>query len=213
MSKASAKLRTAFAALDAIYAQLPTIACQGHCARYCTAIVLTDLEARRLQLATHAKPRTVNGRCVYLTEHGRCSVHAARPLICRAWGLVRLLSCPHGCLPDRWLTDPEFLQHAQAVERIGGGRLLQTAPEGLCLREGDTYAQMGAPTRDAADIEAHAERVRNLRALHGGRIMLALTEEEKAGVAVSPLATAPLRPSQPVVAARSAPPPPARTDR
>jgi hypothetical protein len=178
MSKTSAKLRAAFATLDALYAQLPTMTCQGRCAYACAAITLTDLEARRLQLAGHAKPRTVNGRCVYLTSHGRCDVYAVRPLICRAWGLIRMLSCPHGCVPDRWLTDPEFLRLAQAVERIGGGRLLQTTPDGVVVREGDSYARMGAPTKPAGQIEAHSERVRSLRALHGGYILLVEPERE-----------------------------------
>lgn len=177
MSKVSAKLRDAFDALDAIYAQLPTMTCQGKCAFACRPIILTDVEARRLQLAGHAKPRTVEGRCVYLTPQSRCGVYAVRPLICRAWGLVRMLSCPHGCVPDRWLTDPEFLRLAQEVERIGGGRILQTAPEGLFVREGDSFASMGAPTKPAGEIEAHAERVRSLRALHGGYILLALTKD------------------------------------
>src|SRR5439155_26671783 len=97
-------LREPAAQLDALYAQLPTIACQGKCAIACSAIPLTDVEARRLQVVTHKKPRTVPGpaggpreRCVYLTADERCSAYAVRPLICRAWGVVPLLSCMHGC--------------------------------------------------------------------------------------------------------------------
>lgn len=182
MSKAG-KLATAFAQLDAIYAELPTIACQGACAIACGPIPLTDLEARRLQLATHVKPRTVikllvdggverpRERCIYL-EDDRCRVYAVRPLICRAWGLVRMLSCMRGCLPDRWLKDTEFVRLAQAVERLGGGRVIRTGPDGLTAVPGERFGGI-VTTRSDAEIEAHSERVRSLRALHGGRIILA----------------------------------------
>ncbi len=181
MSKPSPKLRDGFAKLDALYAQLPTIACRGQCQIACSAIVLSDLEARRLHVTTHVKPRTVPGtgapetpreRCVYLTDRGRCGAYAVRPLICRTWGLVRMLSCHHGCVPDRWLNDLEFVRLAQAIERIGGGRVLRTSRGGLEHREGETFARIVA-TRSESQIEAHSERVRSLRALFGGRIMLA----------------------------------------
>lgn len=186
MSKAARKLRDLWTRLDAIYAQLPTINCQGKCAIACGAILLTDAEAHRLQLVTHRKPRTVPGlkaltdfapdtarqRCIYLTEQNRCSAYDVRPLICRAWGLVRMLSCMHGCVPDRWLKDTEFLRLAQEIERLGGGRLLHTTPAGL-VDHGRGFGDVGTPTRSEADIEDHSERVRGLRALHGGRILLA----------------------------------------
>jgi hypothetical protein len=75
MSKPTAAEREAFAALDALYATLPPIACQGRCGISCQGgILLTDAEARRLQLATHCKPRTTDtrGRCVYLSADERC---------------------------------------------------------------------------------------------------------------------------------------------
>jgi uncharacterized protein len=193
MSRATIRrLQAAFAKLDAIYAELPTIACKGECAIACGAIPLSDLEARRLQLATHQKPRTRPGldalsdfatapmreRCIYLTDRDRCSVYTIRPLICRAWGLLRMLSCMHGCVPDRWLKDQEFLRLAQRIEALGrGAGVLRTGPQGLEHVEGESFLAMGQPTRSAERIEADAERTRGLRALHGGRIILA-TENE-----------------------------------
>jgi hypothetical protein len=181
-------LRETFAQLDALYAELPAIACQGKCSIACGALPLTDAEARRLQLVTHRKPRTVPGllalkdfappelreRCVYLTPAGRCSAYDVRPLICRAWGLVKRMSCMHGCVPDRWLTDLEFLRIAQAIERLGGGRILRT--EGLTYLKGESFCGVGPVTRAEVDIEADAERVRGLRALRGGRILVATRE-------------------------------------
>ena len=185
----TAKLAAAFARLDALYAELPTVACKGECAIACGPIPLTNLEARRLQVVSHVKPRTVikmvadgapstarlRDRCIYLRDDDRCSVYAVRPLICRAWGVIKMMSCMRGCLPDRWLTDLEFVKLAQAVEQVGGGRVLRTCADGLVHIPGETYAGlMPAPGRTAAAIDADAERTRNLRALHGGRIIAAV---------------------------------------
>jgi uncharacterized protein len=185
MSRLTPTEREACAALDALYATLPTIACTGRCAIACGPIVLTDLEARRLQLATHRKPRTIpvtavdaqgntmRARCVYLTATDRCGAYAVRPLICRAWGLVKMLSCMHGCVPDRWLSSVELARIGQAIERIGGGRVLRTVPEGL-VADGERTWDMLDPRRSDAAIERDAERTRSLRALHGGRIVAAV---------------------------------------
>lgn len=186
MSKQAKKLREAFAQLDAIYAELPTIECRGLCAIACGTMFLTDLEVRRLQAATHVKPRTVlkmladgaphtareRDRCIYL-KNDRCSVYAIRPLICRAWGLVRLLSCMHGCLPARWLKDLEFARLAQKVERLGGGRVLRTGPAGVYHIEGERFSSLPLADRSESEIDANSERTRTARALHGGRIILA----------------------------------------
>jgi Fe-S-cluster containining protein len=193
MSKTSRRLQAAFAKLDALYAQLPTIVCRGECAIACGAIPLTDLEARRLHLVSHKAPRTVPGfkavadfvpsdllqRCVYLTPHDRCSVYDVRPLMCRAWGLVKAMSCMHGCLPDRWLKDLEFVRLAQAIEKIAGGRMLRTAPTGLVQVPGESYLGLRRPDRSEAAIERISERTRNLRALHGGHIIVAVDETDE----------------------------------
>jgi hypothetical protein len=181
VSKITRAEREGFAALDAVYATLPPIACQQQCGIACHGgIVLTDLEARRLQIATHIKPRTTDerGRCVYLSADERCTVHPIRPLICRTWGLVKRLSCMHGCVPPVWLGDRSFLAAAVAVEQIGGGRVLRTTVDGLAQFESDkTFTELAAaavlsPVDDGV-IAREAERVRVLRALHGGRILVA----------------------------------------
>lgn len=190
MSKPTAADRATFAQLDALYAELPTVACRGLCAIACGAIPLTDAEARRLRLVSHVKPRTVPGtvtesgrtraaeRCIYLRADERCGVYAARPLICRVWGAVKMLSCMHGCVPDRWLSDLDFVRIAQAIERLGGGRVVRTGLDGLTYTPGEEFAGLElGPGRTEADVEADSERVRSLRALHGGRIISAYTRQ------------------------------------
>jgi hypothetical protein len=79
VSKLSARDRKALATLDELSAQLadhPVAAAAAR--RACGRITLTDLEARRLQLTTSRKPRTVLrddglNRCIYLSARERCS--------------------------------------------------------------------------------------------------------------------------------------------
>ena len=190
MGKRSPALVETFARLDALYARLPPLECKGGCAIACGDLPLTDAEARRLQTATHIKPRTVikllaegggppleRQRCIYLTPEDRCSVYAIRPLICRAWGVLKGLSCMRGCVPARWYSDLEFLELALAVERIGGGRILHTTTTGL-VDYGECWSDLvrrSGDFRDPAHIEADAERTRGLRAILGGRVIAAVT--------------------------------------
>jgi hypothetical protein len=192
------KVDEAGARLDAVYARLPQIKCKGLCGIACGPILLTDNEARRLQVATHKKPRTIllaphtrfpNGQpapreaCVYLTKHGRCEAYAQRPLICRTWGVVKALSCMHGCVPDRWMDDYEFHALAAEVERVNGGRLLITQTDG-CAKvprgfndQRVEFALHPEQLRSREAVAADAEKTRALRALHGGRILAAITRE------------------------------------
>lgn len=171
--KAARKLAALVAQLEALYAQLPTVVCQGKCWRACRSIPLAHAEALRLQEATHRKPRTVDAetRCIYLTPEGRCDAYAARPLICRAFGVTASLSCPFGCEPTEWMDMGRFLRLARAVERLAG-QLLRTTDAGL-EPFGDGYLSI-PQTRSDGDIARDATLTRNLRALHGGYILVAL---------------------------------------
>jgi hypothetical protein len=182
MSRLTPTERQAVAALEALYARLPTVACRGECSVACGPIPLTVLEARRLQVTTHRKPRTIDltvinaagvtaprEQCVYLTDTGRCSAYAVRPLLCRAWGVLQALSCIRGCVPERWISPIEFVVIAQAVERLGGP-VVRTSPVGLTRTPDDTFLDL-RPQRETTAIDDDAERTRSLRALHGGRIL------------------------------------------
>lgn len=180
MSKKS-KQRDTDARLDAVYARLPRIACKGLCADSCGPIILSPLEADRAKRARSDRlaPSThsdTDVRCRYLTPARRCSVYAVRPLICRVWGLVKRMSCPRGCVPDRWLTDREFVALATEIEAIrGNGPLLITTPQGPQAL-GDSFSRLhtsiNAPTALPDDVvERESEHTRGLRALYGGQIV------------------------------------------
>jgi len=186
VSKQSRRDREALETLEGLYRLIPSIPCRRLCADACGALILTDLEARRLQAETHIKPRTLPvishpsaGRCVYLAPaQDRCTVHAIRPLICRVWGVLKRLSCPHGCTPSTWLSDVQFLALARAVEKIGGGRIVRTSPAGLEHAPGESFSSVSTPRRPVAEIYAEAELVRGLRAIHGGRILAAVRTDD-----------------------------------
>jgi Fe-S-cluster containining protein len=128
---------TPYEKLDALYARLPAIDCKRKCQPYCTAIMLSRLEAKRLEekrgylrieTAVEAANRIFlpapeimqknfvgllpekDGKCTFLIPHlGTCAAYSIRPLVCRIWGAVnnRFMRCPFGCLPERWLSDAE----------------------------------------------------------------------------------------------------------
>jgi Fe-S-cluster containining protein len=164
--------RRLHAKLDAIYAELPRVACRGLCTVACGAVPMVRAEAARLPQADPRRrlPMVVaeTRRCVYLSPVGRCSVYDVRPLICRVWGVIKRMSCHHGCLPDRWLSDHDFAALGQRVERLGG-ELLVTTPDGLAPH-GGTFLDI-VPNISREDADRYAEITRGLRALHGGRIL------------------------------------------
>jgi hypothetical protein len=81
----------------------------------------------------------------------------------------------HGCEPDRWLTDHEFIELGQAIEQVGGGRggqMVMTTSEGVVEIERQ-FSDLDGSMVDPAVADAEAERTRQLRALYGGNVVAA----------------------------------------
>lgn len=117
--------------LDALYAELPTIECQGHCHGSCGPIPMSDVEHDRIARSGVDVPNArknlplaiVTGyRCPALSMFQQCQVYAVRPLICRLYGLTRGLPCEFGCRPSRWLTNAESFAFFERARQIGGGQ-------------------------------------------------------------------------------------------
>lgn len=121
--------------LEELYARIPDVPCRGLCARFCGPIMCGSGEAARLP-GPHRLLRSPTGalvaelphvekrkrgrveqRCAHL-RNGRCTVYELRPAICRIWGTVEALRCPHGCEPERWLTSEEAAEILRAVTRV-----------------------------------------------------------------------------------------------
>lgn len=94
--------------LDVLYASLPTVICQRKCGGFCGPIKVGPAEWSRM-VAAHgpvpsAESLVTKLRCPFLAGEADCTIHADRPMICRLWGVSEAMACPHGCVPDRWLT-------------------------------------------------------------------------------------------------------------
>ena len=107
--------------LDALYARLPTVACRGLCHRACGPIAAARAEVARVERVGRRKLAIVEPlTCSLLNTENRCDAYAARPMICRVFGVSEMLPCPEGCEPSRWLTDAETKAFLAAARKIGG---------------------------------------------------------------------------------------------
>lgn len=108
------------ARLDALYAELPTIHCQGLCFDSCGPIDMSVRERARIREQA-GEVRCEALRCSMLVNN-RCSVYSIRPMICRLWGLIEALPCHHGCRPEGGLLpDEEGMSLLARSMEIGGG--------------------------------------------------------------------------------------------
>lgn len=104
--------------LESIYAKLPAINCRGKCQEACGPIACSGQEAANMEKANGGPLGEIGPDliCPLLTADGKCRVYAARPMICRLWGLTKSMRCPFGCTPSRWLSDEECGKFLKAVE-------------------------------------------------------------------------------------------------
>lgn len=113
----------------ALYARIPKIDCRGKCQEYCGAIVqlgaYTEAEGPEIERAmrdaeigraAEASPLV----CCALDRYGRCTIYSVRPAICRFWGVVEGMLCPHGCEPERVLSQAEMNEILKALAAIAG---------------------------------------------------------------------------------------------
>lgn len=105
--------------LEAVYAKVPKIECKQLCHAYCGPIAMSRLEWVRWKAAHGGEPQPRSDLTCPALECGICTVYEARPMICRLWGTTPELACPHGCVPERWLSDKEAHQLLDEMEKSG----------------------------------------------------------------------------------------------
>ena len=147
--------------IEAVYAALPQIQCQRECWRACGPISMSYVEADRIVEHVAAHPlrlamETGGELCPALSAMGGCMIYEVRPLICRLYGLIKALHCPHGCRPERWVGNREAHSLLARLESLGQpGRVPLPLP--------------GAPTMDGQPItERELGLLAALRALSKG---------------------------------------------
>lgn len=130
----------AYAEIDELYASLPPLECKGKCYDSCTVIDASELERRRLRergidlgpptdrwTLERLKWLIASGRtprCPALSPLNTCSVYEARPLICRAFGMVldprtgESMMCEHGCIPDGTITPAQLFKALLQLDEL-----------------------------------------------------------------------------------------------
>lgn len=115
--------------LEEIYSKIPAISCKRKCQLACGPIPMAKCEFRIIygrepnlkEMMTEKHPLMVNpvdASCPKLGRDGDCRIYENRPLICRLFGVVRRMACPHGCEPERWLSDKEAHALLDATDRL-----------------------------------------------------------------------------------------------
>lgn len=98
-------------ALRAVWDAIPDVGCKGLCVDSCgptgaseaehvllaeRGIVLDDTLMALIRWEAGLETKM----CPALVD-GRCSVYEVRPTVCRLWGAVDEMPCPHGCAPKK----------------------------------------------------------------------------------------------------------------
>ena len=122
--------------IEDLWAKVPDIRCKGLCTQSCGPIDCSPHERQRVKVRhgftiptiEDASMDIAGGRvkmCRALKD-GRCSIYEDRPLICRIWGVVESLKCPHGCVPEggRWLTHDEGQALIRVAAKLPANQLL-----------------------------------------------------------------------------------------
>jgi Fe-S-cluster containining protein len=128
--------------LQALYNRLPKLSCQGLCWESCGVIPLHKDELVQIRRHVEVRPRDVGhpgamgdglrqyktdyvvlrkkGKltCPLLDGQRRCRAYDWRPLICRLFGLVEKMRCPHGCTPERFLSENEAYDLVEEMAEI-----------------------------------------------------------------------------------------------
>lgn len=110
--------------LKAVYAKIPGIVCKGLCHDTCGPILVARDEAQMMQRRGDLSFR--EECCPFLDPENRCGVHAHRPAICRLYGVADdpKMRCPHGCEPERLLSNQEAGAILHEIVKVGGSAVL-----------------------------------------------------------------------------------------
>jgi Fe-S-cluster containining protein len=127
--------REAVQQLEALYAQVPSVACQGYCAEACGPLGMSHLEWIRVKRATPLRAAEGKHMACPLLKRGRCTVYPVRPLICRLWGSVENMPCPWQCRPERYLTMAEADALMAAAEALSQDLYPGQEPKTMHTRE------------------------------------------------------------------------------
>lgn len=106
------------AKIDKVYARIPEIACQGLCFESCGPIAMSRVEHLRIvDRVGSFEPAGYPSQTCPLLKENKCSIYDIRPAICRLWGVVEMMPCPFGCVPEKLLTREQGFDILSAIRR------------------------------------------------------------------------------------------------
>lgn len=121
--------------LEALYAQIPSVVCQGHCHEACGPLGMSHVEWIRVKRASPLRLAEAKQITCPLLKRGRCTVYAVRPMICRLWGVAENMPCFAGCRPERYLTIAEADALMAAAEALSQQLYPGQEPKTMHTRE------------------------------------------------------------------------------
>ena len=111
--------------IEQVYQQVPNVKCKGKCQEACGLIACSSAEAENMANNGIIPPQTKNHptlgelTCTHLTNDGKCAIYEHRPLICRLYGAVKKMKCPHGCQPKGgFLTEEKARELLNVLEQL-----------------------------------------------------------------------------------------------
>lgn len=103
--------------LAALYAKVPTFKCKEGCTDCCGPVPFIKAEWDKVDVKKDLKPGCLD--CPYAKADGGCEIYEHRPFMCRLFGTVEDLACPHGCAPEKLFTKAEGNALVDEYIRIG----------------------------------------------------------------------------------------------
>jgi len=86
-------------AIKTLRKKIPGFKCKPGCYDCCGPIPFTRWEWKQVK----DKRKATSLTCPYASDKG-CAIYEDRPIMCRLYGTVKGLECPHGCAPEKMLS-------------------------------------------------------------------------------------------------------------
>jgi Fe-S-cluster containining protein len=95
--------------ISRLYDEIPGFDCVPECSECCGPVPCHDWEIENIGLKNAVSIgtsglKTISPTKCQFIEDGKCSIYDHRPLMCRLFGTVEALKCPHGKGPEQLLT-------------------------------------------------------------------------------------------------------------
>lgn len=79
---------------------LPKLECKGLCTHSCRMVLMGKSEEDVIRKKYGHVPQVDEDLSCTMLRGGRCAIYEDRPMVCRLWGMMERMVCPHGCIPD-----------------------------------------------------------------------------------------------------------------